>query len=112
FILMDGDVWGTEPVIRGRRRLSFLERKGEYWGAPADDAAAIEEIERLRRVGVGFAVTAWPVFWWREYYVGLFEHLRTRYRCVLDNDVLLAFDLRHPGGLPVGRLAREVVAAR
>jgi hypothetical protein len=40
----------------------LVEREGQYWGSPADDAAAIEELERLRRAGAGFAAFAWPAF--------------------------------------------------
>jgi hypothetical protein len=39
-------------------------------------------------------VFAWPAFWWLEHYAGLREHLRSKFRCVLDNERLVAFDLR------------------
>jgi hypothetical protein len=94
FILVDQDEWGTEETIRSRRPLPFLERGGEYWGNPPDDAAAVRELERLRSAGASLMVFGWPAFWWLDYYAGLHKHLRSNYRCVLRNDLLIVFDLR------------------
>ena len=94
FILVDGDMWGTDDELGGRRRIPFLERDGQYWGPPPDDATAIKELERLQRSGASFMVFAWPAFWWLEYYAGLREHLRSEFRCMLENERLVAFDLR------------------
>jgi hypothetical protein len=94
FILADEDAWTTTESISGRRRIPFLEREGQYWGLPADDQTAITELERLRRSGASFLVIAWPAFWWLDYYAGLHRHLRSKYRCVLENDRLVVFDLR------------------
>jgi hypothetical protein len=95
FILVDGDMWVTDDELGGRRRIPFLERDGQYWGAPPDDATAIRQLERLRQeTEASFMVFAWPAFWWLEYYAGLRDHLRSEYRCVLENERLVAFDLR------------------
>jgi glycosyltransferase involved in cell wall biosynthesis len=94
FILVDKDSWGTDDDLGGRRRIPFLERDGQYWGAPPDDETAIRELERLRRSGASFIVFAWPAFWWLEHYVGLRAHLRSKFRCVLENERLIAFDLK------------------
>jgi Glycosyl transferase family 2 len=94
FILADGDSWGTDNDLGGRHRIPFLERDGQYGGAPPDDATAIRELERLRRSGASFVVFAWPAFWWLDHYVGLHEYLRSKYRCLMENDLLMAFDLR------------------
>ena len=67
---------------------------GQYWGAPPDDATAIKELERLQRSGASFMVFAWPAFWWFDHYPGLCEHLRSKFRCVLENERLVALDLR------------------
>jgi hypothetical protein len=75
----------------------FLERNGVYWGQPSDDAEAIREFERLRQEGARFLAFVWPTFWWLEHYVSFHRHLRARFRCVLQNDRLVIFDLR--GGL-------------
>jgi O-methyltransferase len=81
-------------TIAGRRVLPFPERDGEYWGAPADDADAIEELERQRRSGAGFLAFAWPAFWWLDYYAEFHRQLSSTSRCVLRTDRLVVFDLR------------------
>ncbi len=77
-----------------RRTLPFLEKKGEYWGRPADDQQAISEIERMRRSGCSHIVFAWPAMWWLDYYRGFKDYLCSNYNCVLHNERLVAFDLR------------------
>ena len=98
FILVDQDKFGGMATA-GRRAIPFLERDGQYWGAPPDDATAIRELERLRRSGASFVVFAWPAFWWLDHYVELREHLRSKFRCVMENDLLVAFDLRARAGM-------------
>jgi glycosyltransferase involved in cell wall biosynthesis len=98
FILVDQDEWGTEETIRSRHPLPFLERGGEYWGVPPDEATAVQELERLRSAGANFMVFGWPAFWWLDYYTGLHRHLRSNYRCVLQTELLIVFDLRSSGG--------------
>src|SRR5262249_47993132 len=96
-ILVDQDEWATDELIVGRRRIPFLERDGRYWGAPPDDDCAIGEVDRLRQSGAGFIVFGWPAFWWLDHYSGLHDYLRSAFRCVLEDDRLVVFDLR-PGG--------------
>jgi hypothetical protein len=93
FILVDQDEWGTGADLAGRLRIPFLERNGEYWGSPPDDGTAIREFERLRHEGAGFMVFGWPAFWWMDYYAGLHGHLRSNFRCLLDNERLIVFAL-------------------
>jgi glycosyltransferase involved in cell wall biosynthesis len=106
FILVDGDQWGTDADIAGRRRTHFLERDGHYWGPPPDDSTAIHEFERLRRLGADLIVFAWSAFWWLDHYAGLRHHLRSTYRCVLENDRLVVFDLHVDGRRNAGRASR------
>jgi hypothetical protein len=94
FILVDQDSWGAGSVIGGRRRIPFLEREGGDWGDPGDDATAIRELERLRETGANFMAFVPPALWWLEYYAGLHRHLRANFRCALDNETLVVFDLR------------------
>jgi glycosyltransferase involved in cell wall biosynthesis len=94
FILADGDGWGTDEFIEGRRRISFMERNGRYWGAPLDDNSAIEELERLRQLDLRFIVFAWPVYWWLEHYSDFRRYLTSNFRCVLKNNCLTVFDLQ------------------
>ena len=93
FILVDEDQWGTDEVVASHRRIPFPERDGQYWGPPPDDETAIRELERLRQYGASFMVFGWPAFWWLDYYAGLHHHLRSEYRCVLENERVVVFAL-------------------
>ncbi len=103
-ILVDNQEWGTGEVVDGRHRIPFLERDGQYWGAPPDDETALRELERLRSLGAGYVVFAWPAFWWLDYYVGLREHLHSHYRCRVKNSLVIIFDLTrtHAAGASAG----------
>lgn len=93
FILVDqAQLASVVPV--GRRAIPFLERDGQYWGPPQDDDTAIRELERLRQSGASFIVFTLPAHWWLHYYFGLRDYLRSKFRCVLENDRLTVFDLR------------------
>jgi glycosyltransferase involved in cell wall biosynthesis len=94
FILVDRNRWGTDDSIAGRRRMPFLEREGQYGGAPSDDRTALREFERLRESGATFIVFGWPAFWWLNDYLGLHRRLRSQFRCILENERLIVFDLR------------------
>jgi hypothetical protein len=94
FILADEDRWAAGERVTGRRRLQFPERDGLYWGPPADDVAAVEELERLRQAGAGFIVFAWPAFWWLDHYTGLSAHLHSKYRSMLSTEHLRVFALQ------------------
>jgi hypothetical protein len=89
--LCNGTCGARDGSFRTARLFRFPERSGQYWGKPADDVAAIEELERQRRAGASFIVFAWPALWWLEYYSGLHQYLRSRYSCVLENERLQGF---------------------
>ena len=93
FILADQLQLGGK-VTAGRGAIPFLEKDGEYWGAPPDDETAIRELERLRRTGTTFIVFAWTAFWWLDYYAEFNSYLRSKFRSILENDRLIVFDLR------------------
>ena len=93
FVLVDEDSWGMDANA-SRRPVPFLERQGQYWGKPTDDAMAIREFERLRRAGANFIVFGWPAFWWLDYYSELQHFLRSGFRCLLENERVVVFDLR------------------
>lgn len=102
FILVDQAQLG-ERITAGRKALPFLERDGEFWGAPADDDVAIRELRRVRE-GAAFLVFAWPAFWWLDVYPRFRQHLDSRFSRVLANDRLLAYELsdtREPYRAPV-----------
>lgn len=57
FILVDENTLGNETFANWRT-IPFLEREGQYWGLPADDSTAIQELERLRQLGANSIVFA------------------------------------------------------
>jgi len=77
------------------RIVPFLERDGQYWGPPADDDTAIQELERLRKTGATHIAFGWPAFWWLDFYSGLHQHVRRSYPCILENHRLIVFDLQN-----------------
>jgi glycosyltransferase involved in cell wall biosynthesis len=93
FILVDQDQWGMDGT-GGRRAVPFTEKDGRYWGPPADDGAAVREVERLQQSGTRFMVFAWTARWWLDHYRGLRCYLDENAKRVLENDRLVAFDLR------------------
>lgn len=95
-ILIDDDQWGVQRSVAGRRCLPFLQRNGTYWGPPANDRAAIEELEQMRREGAEILVLAWPAFWWRAHYRAWHEQLTSTYPCLARSEELYLFDLRTP----------------
>ncbi len=75
------------------RAIPFPEQHGQYWGPPVDDASAIREIERQREKGATHIIFAWPAFWWLDYYCGMHKYLKSNYKCVMQNDQVIAFAL-------------------
>jgi len=92
-IVMDDGAFGS-GFLRNRRAVPFLEKGGEYWGPPADDSTALQELERMREQGAAFVAVAWPAFWWLDYYSAFATYLRRRSRPILENERLIVFDLR------------------
>jgi hypothetical protein len=91
FILVDEEQ--MRSLLPHRCSFPFLEKNGVYWGAPPDDETAIAELERLRAGGAKYVVLIWTTFWWMESYPRFAEHLRGRYACREDSEVLKVFDL-------------------
>src|SRR5262249_48442241 len=92
-LLLDGGELAN-MVAAGRRTLPFPECGGEGGDVPTDERTAIRELERLRQAGAGFLAVAWPSLWWLECYPEFQRYLRAEFRCVLENDRVLIFDLR------------------
>lgn len=105
FLLVDQAAFGSTFAIN-RRSIPFPEREGQYWGRPADDRSAIDELERLRRRGAAFIVFTWPAFWWLDFYSGLNDHLCSNFACVWRDERLVIFDLR-PSGRAGERLSES-----
>jgi hypothetical protein len=96
FLLVDQAKFGSTFDIE-RRSIPFPEREGKYWGRPADDRSAVNELQRLRDQGASFIVFTWPAFWWLDFYRGFNDHLRSNFPCVLEDERLIIFDLRRNG---------------
>ena len=94
FILVDDDNWGGQ-ICADLRQLPFLEINGQYWGPPADSETAVRELERMRKEhGASFIAFGWPAFWWLDHYSQFAGHLRTNFRCMLQDERLVVFDLQ------------------
>jgi hypothetical protein len=93
YILVGEAWWGAAFPVE-REVIPFLERDGQYWGPPVDDATAIQEFHRLYVQGADFMVFRWTSFWWLDFYATFRCHLETEFPCVLQNDRLRVFDLR------------------
>jgi polysaccharide pyruvyl transferase WcaK-like protein len=86
------EIRGAFPELA--RPLPFLERAGEYWGPPPDDATAIAEIERLRSTGAEFLIFVPGTYWWLDHYVEFARHLMQRAPLIVDTERLKVFNLR------------------
>lgn len=93
-IIIAGETWWAEELALDRAILPFTEKDGEYWGDPADDTAAIAELNKLTARGARFFAFGWPTFWWLNHYKGLVEELTRCGRKALDNDRVVVFELR------------------
>ncbi|HKP53138.1 MAG TPA: hypothetical protein VJ183_10865 [Chloroflexia bacterium] len=93
YILVDQDEWGSGAILAGRDAIPFTERNGIYWGPPASDVVAINELERLRAAGAAYLVFAYPSFWWLDFYSHFSQHLRSTYPVMKQSHYLIAFDL-------------------
>jgi O-methyltransferase len=111
YILVGGDTFDAKSWV-GRRARPLFERDGVDWGPPPDDATAIREVNQLREIGVSFIVFAWPAFWWLRHYSDFGRFLRTEFRCVLESDLAVVFDLRKTGvrTLPSGQVTLTIAS--
>lgn len=100
FILVDGNDWGANKMVIGRKCFHFLEHEGKYWGPPDNDETAITELEYLRKNGAAYIIFTWTTFWWLEYYSAFHQYLKVNYKCILINDSLIVFDLQVLNTLP------------
>jgi glycosyltransferase involved in cell wall biosynthesis len=88
-ILIDDDLFGAGGSIAGRRALPMTERDGRYWGPPANDAAAVEELGRLAGSGATYVAIAWSSFWWLESYPVLRRLLESDPAGIENDDVVI-----------------------
>jgi SAM-dependent methyltransferase len=93
-ILVNDNQWSlAESELRPRRVLPFLERNGQYWGAPPDNATAIAELTRMQEAGATHLAIPWHCFWWLEHFGEFDRYLRHSCKCLLTNDRIIIFQL-------------------
>jgi FkbM family methyltransferase len=92
-IVADLDQGGFGGSLAGRARLPFIEKQGQYFGPPADDAEAIGELTRLIASGATHFALLWPAFWFFDTYPRFEQHLRRRHRCLVENPLAIVFEL-------------------
>ena len=103
FVLVDGGEWGEAFCPPGRKALPLVQRNGENWGPPADDAAAIDELQRAyREHDANYIVFWWTVYWWLDHYEQFHQWLRSNHQCILENERLIVFELQELAA-PCGR---------
>jgi glycosyltransferase involved in cell wall biosynthesis len=93
-VLIDEDQWAAGRAVAGRPRRHLVERNGQYWGPPASEGAAIDEVERLRRQGAQFVAVAWPAFWWLQHYREWDAYLRSKSPRIAHDGNVALFDMR------------------
>jgi hypothetical protein len=83
--------------LEGRTAWHFPRtEEGVYSGChPADDAAAIRDLEAEREKGAGFLVLPSTAGWWLEHYTEFRQHLERLYlQLVREEHTCVIFDLR------------------
>ncbi len=98
-VVSKGD--GKLLELKGRRAWHFPpDDQGGYAGYnPADSAAAIAQLETLRRKGAEFIVFPGTAFWWLEHYGEFRQYLLRQYQVMLhQQEVCVIFDLRASAG--------------
>jgi hypothetical protein len=98
FVLVDEDEIRFEIGRSHAHALPFTERDGLFNGLPADDAAALAELRRLRARGAERLVVWKDSFWVLDYYQELGAHLRTRCPVVVSTPDVQIFDLDAASG--------------
>lgn len=106
FAVIDEDLWDW-TLLDGLPALPLSEAVSQQAGSPADSAAAIDAIKRLRDAGVGYVVFAWPAFWWLDYYRDLRDYLRVHAEAILRNSRIAVFRLAAPGRSARGKISMD-----
>ena len=92
-MLVEDNQIGTD-VVKDRSVKPFMERNGEYGVCPDDSSVAIEEFRRLHAAGTEYIAFAWPAHWWLDHFSEFRNHLRLNFRCILQNERMIIFDLQ------------------
>ena len=83
-------------AVSGRAGWHFpQDERGQYAGFyPADSAAAIEHLERVRARGGDFLLFPRTAFWWLDHYADLARYLDQRYRLIWRDDRCVIYRLQ------------------
>ncbi len=92
YLLVDEDRF-RKPAEANGRVIPFLEHDGKYWGIPADDACAINDLKRLHAQGTRFIVFPWIAFWWLEHFRHLRDYLGLHATKVFEDQLVIVYDL-------------------
>lgn len=82
--------------LKGRTGWHFPRQDdGEYAGYhPADSAAAIKHLEKVRKDGADYLLIPSTALWWLDYYDDFRDHLESKYvRVVTPKDTCVVFKL-------------------
>jgi hypothetical protein len=90
YVFVDGAPYATLTI--GAGPALSLVAKGEDREL-LDDAAALARIERMCGEGARFVVVAWTAFAWLSTRPLLEQRLRSKARCLLENERVLVFEL-------------------
>jgi FkbM family methyltransferase len=88
---LDEVVFGS--LLADRVRTPFLEHQGMYFGPPATDQQAIDELMRQYANGATHFVLLWPAFWLFEAFPRFEQFLRGQ-RCLVENGRMILFELK------------------
>lgn len=91
-VLADDDAFG-DVYVPSRMIVPFTEQHGAYAGPPADDDAAITELERQVAAGASHFAFGWTCFWQREHYQRFEERLVSKCELLVENENLALFRL-------------------
>ena len=87
-VVSDNRELGVEEELAPRNVTPFTEHHGEFWGPPANDQTAVEELRKyIGRPNTDFAV-AWPAFWQFDQFPNWSDMLRKHFRLLVDHKVV------------------------
>lgn len=92
-VLVDDDQFRTSALGDQLDLIAFTENDGVYWGAPADDQAAIAELEKAIANGAGTITFTWNTFWWFDHYKDFTAHLRDTLPVLFEDGRMIVFAL-------------------
>lgn len=93
YAAVDEDQWGSVQLLPDRRRVPFIEREGQFWGAPENEEQAVRALRRQRDQGLQIILFSASCAWWLQHYPALNEELRTRHRALPSSGRFLAYAL-------------------